>query len=179
MVLSAVNDEVFDHLFHKKRHIHKSNEAFKSLCFRYQPIRAHADHIEEPRKPKICGGILSVEEVGVTRYALVQGHHTGKWSFPKGHANEGELPLACALREIGEEVGIDSLPPPVEYQKVGYGHYYAFTLNERLDLVPRDTNEIMNTAWMSLEEMKALSLNADVSQFVKMRERERDNPRIK
>ena len=172
MVLIATGNVIGDGLFHKKKMTPPVNDAFKSLCFRYHPMKV-IEPIEEPRKPKIYGGIMSVEESdGETRYALVQGHYTGKWSFPKGHSNDGELPLACALREIGEEVGIDSLPAPVEYHKVGYGNYYVFVLHERQELIPRDTHEIMNTAWVTLEEMRNLTLNADVSQFVKMKERD-------
>lgn len=30
----------------------------------------------------------------------------GAWSIPKGEVGEGEEPLACALRELGEELGV-------------------------------------------------------------------------
>jgi predicted NUDIX family NTP pyrophosphohydrolase len=31
----------------------------------------------------------------------------GAWSIPKGEIDEGEEPVACALRELGEELGSD------------------------------------------------------------------------
>jgi predicted NUDIX family NTP pyrophosphohydrolase len=31
----------------------------------------------------------------------------GAWSVPKGEIDEGEEPVACALRELGEELGSD------------------------------------------------------------------------
>jgi predicted NUDIX family NTP pyrophosphohydrolase len=31
----------------------------------------------------------------------------GAWSIPKGEVDEGEEPVACALRELGEELGSD------------------------------------------------------------------------
>ena len=34
----------------------------------------------------------------------------GAWSIPKGEVGEGEEPQACALRELGEELGT---PPPI------------------------------------------------------------------
>jgi len=31
----------------------------------------------------------------------------GAWSIPKGEVDDGEEPVACALRELGEELGSD------------------------------------------------------------------------
>ena len=78
------------------------------------------------RKPKTYGAILKAKEY----YALVQGRYTGKWSFPKGHSNEGENPIDCTIREVAEETGIETLPCPIEYREVGYGNYYVFILKE-------------------------------------------------
>jgi len=157
--------------------------AFQSLSFRGN--KGYSDNlITRPRNKKsvrvegnvssvrTCtyGAILCVKpktESGKMKYALVQGRYTGKWSFPKGHSNEGELPIECALREVGEETGIDKLPDPVEYIQVGYGNYYMFNLDELLPLIPRDTNEIMDTKWVTLEEMEKMSLNADASLYRK------------
>ncbi len=124
--------------------------------------------MEKRCKTNIYGGILIVKGVdGKDRYALVQGRYTGKWSFPKGHWNEGETGLECTIREVGEETGIDELPEPSEYKQCGYGHYYIFNLRKEEALKPRDTKEIMNTRWVTLEEMEELSLNADASYYRK------------
>jgi 8-oxo-dGTP pyrophosphatase MutT (NUDIX family) len=113
------------------------------------------------RKPKTYGAILKAKDY----YALVQGRCTGKWSFPKGHSNEGEEPLECALRELAEETGIDNLPEPYEYVQVGYGKYFIFNLTKYIPLIPRDTQEIMDTKWVTLDEMEKMRLNADASQY--------------
>jgi len=138
-----------------------STNAFHSLYFRYHPFNSS----KPPLKPRvhIYGGILSAQG----RYALVQGRYTEKWSFPKGHVNEGEAPLTCALREIEEETGLTDLPSPQAYQKVGYGHYYLFELEAPMNLAPQDTQEIISTTWATPEDMEHLMLNADVSQFLK------------
>jgi 8-oxo-dGTP pyrophosphatase MutT (NUDIX family) len=138
----------------------ETHNAFKSLCFRGNHMRTW--------KPKIYGGILSVSrEDGQIEYAVVQGSYTGKWSFPKGHSMEGETPLECSLREIGEETGIDELPEPVTYMKVGYGHYYVFHLKDKLPLIARDTHEVINTKWATVDELSTLEVNADVAHYVK------------
>ena len=84
--------------------------AFESLSFRGRNER-----------PKVYGGILRVTQNGREEYALVQGSYTGKWSFPKGHSNEGETPMECTRREVAEEIGMDYLPTPIEYRRFGYG----------------------------------------------------------
>lgn len=125
---------------------------------------------EKKRKTRVYGGILRVRhpiDYTLDRYALVQGRYTGKWSFPKGHSNEGEEPLECTLREIAEETGIEHLPEPVEYLRIGYGNYYVFHLDHMIDLVPRDTHEIVKTVWATIDEMELLSINVDVNRYRK------------
>ena len=108
---------------------------------------------------------------GVDYYALVQGRHTGKWSFPKGHLQHGETGPECALREIAEETGMDE----VDHERsigtlfLHYGTYYLYECSGFDPLLPRDQKEIVHAKWMTLEEMRGASLNADVSQFRKQR----------
>ena len=132
--------------------------AFESLSFRGR---------KQEERPKVYGGILRVTQNGREEYALVQGSYTGKWSFPKGHSNEGETPMECTRREVAEEIGMDYLPTPIEYRRFGYGYYYIFTLSEKCPLIPRDTMEIIDTKWATLEEMESMSLNVDVSRYVR------------
>jgi len=81
--------------------------------------------------------------------------------------------MECTKREIWEETGIENLPDPVEYLRVGYGYYYVFILPSKYNLLAHDTNEIMKTAWVSVEEMKSLELNADVNQYIRNEKRNR------
>ena len=140
------------------------SRAFNSLSFRGN--KGYANNIMTKPKAQTYGAILCIK-CEEPLYALVQGRYTGKWSFPKGHSNEGEHPMECTLREVGEETGIDKLPDPTEYVKMGYGNYFVFNLQEPVPLIPRDKKEIMDTKWVTLEEMGQMSLNADVSMFRK------------
>jgi 8-oxo-dGTP pyrophosphatase MutT (NUDIX family) len=122
-------------------------------------------------KVPIYGGILHTIFEGVDYYALVQGRHTGKWSFPKGHLQLGETGPECALREIAEETGLDEVD---HKRSIGtlflhYGTYYLYECAGFDPLLPRDQKEIIHAKWMTLEEMRGVSLNADVSQFRKQR----------
>ena len=166
------------------------NKAFNSLSFRgkrgyptdvvmkaqkapkKEPTKQKTSNPEDwgkrPFKAATYGAILCIKDTeGADLYALVQGSYTGKWSFPKGHSNEGELPIDCTLREVAEETGIDELPKPTEYLQVGYGNYFVFYLTEPIPLIPRDTHEIMDTKWVTLEEMERMPLNADASLYRK------------
>ena len=122
-------------------------------------------------KVPIYGGILHTVYEGVDYYALVQGRHTGKWSFPKGHLQLGENGPECALREIAEETGMDEVD---HKRSIGtlflhYGTYYLYECAGFDPLLPRDQKEIVHAKWMTLEEMRGVPLNADVSQFRKQR----------
>ena len=145
--------------------------AFRSLSIR----KTVAPRVEKVRA-RVYGGILRVShsDPRQDQYAIVQGRYSGKWSFPKGHSNEGELPLECSLREIEEETGIKSLPDPIETMRFGYGNYHVFSLNEPVPLVPQDTYEIMSATWATIDDMGLLSLNVDVSRFVKMWKKKHD-----
>ena len=145
--------------------------AFRSLSIR----KTVAQRVEKVRA-RVYGGILRVShsDPRQDQYAIVQGRYSGKWSFPKGHSNDGELPLECSLREIQEETGIKSLPDPIETMRFGYGNYHVFSLNEPVPLVPQDTYEIMNAMWATIDDMGPLSLNVDVSRFVKTWKKKHD-----
>jgi len=43
----------------------------------------------------------------------------GAWSIPKGEVEEGEDPLACALRELGEELGASFAFADAELSELG------------------------------------------------------------
>lgn len=43
----------------------------------------------------------------------------GAWSIPKGEVGDGEDPLACALRELGEELGASFSLVPEELIELG------------------------------------------------------------
>lgn len=166
------------------------SSAFKSLSFKgkrgyskpytfkdMSPITECINNCEEfkklmEKKPlpraRIYGAIICCRTANRTSYIMVQGRYTGKWSFPKGHLNKYELPYNCALRELEEETGIRIRREPVKSGRVGYGMYYLFEVSEELPLHPRDSNEIMNTRWVTLEEMNDLSLNSDASAFKRL-----------
>lgn len=49
----------------------------------------------------------------ITRRALTLRSHAGQWALPGGRIDEGEEPQDAALRELGEEVGLDLGPESI------------------------------------------------------------------
>jgi bis(5'-nucleosidyl)-tetraphosphatase len=155
------------------------NKAFNSLSFRgnrgYPTTLKLNFKKQQQNKQDVYGAILYTKDkiTDELLYVLVQGRYTGKWSFPKGHINNGELPIQCALREIEEETGINNLlsisnnTDLLEYKHIYYGNYYLIYLPEKIDLNPRDQNEIIDAKWVTINEMRNMLLNADVNIYIK------------
>lgn len=151
---------------------------FKALLEGKRPsklqFREQKEQKEQKERSKVYGAIIKCSNANRTSYALVQGRYTGKWSFPKGHSDGDESPYQCALREVNEETGITSLPNPIDCLKIGFGNYYLFEVENEYELKPRDTNEIMETRWVTLEEMREMTLNVDASYYRKQLETNRE-----
>ena len=117
---------------------------------------------------KTSGGIIRYcTNYGDYKYALVQGAYTEKWSFPKGHIKEGESEYECCMREVCEETGLDGLPSPTTSLQIGYGYYYVFEMDGEYELHSNDPVEIMDTRWVTMDEMREMSVNTDVSHYVR------------
>lgn len=52
-------------------------------------------------------GIVPLQkQKGIWQVLLIQHSSAGYWGFPKGHADQGELPQATAIRELKEETNL-------------------------------------------------------------------------
>jgi 8-oxo-dGTP pyrophosphatase MutT (NUDIX family) len=94
---------------------------------------------------------------------LIQ-HSAGHWSFPKGHAEKGELPQETASRELTEETGLcikkllSIVPFTEKYSFHSGGVYiekevlYFPALVQGTVLIQAD--EIKSSAWVALPEAR-------------------------
>lgn len=55
-----------------------------------------------------AGGVVYRVRGGHPLYLLIRDSYKN-WGFPKGHLENGEKPEAAAVREVGEETGLDDL----------------------------------------------------------------------
>ena len=62
----------------------------------------------KPREEVSAGGIVFRRDGERTFFLLIRDSYRN-WGFPKGHLEDGEDPASAALREVGEETGLDGL----------------------------------------------------------------------
>lgn len=61
-----------------------------------------------PREEVSAGGIVFRRDGERTLFLLIRDSYRN-WGFPKGHLEQGEAPADAALREVGEETGLEAL----------------------------------------------------------------------
>lgn len=129
-----------------------------------QPFLRRPFRKPRPGYAEVYGAIIHCRATGA--FCFVQGRRTGKWSFPKGHLKESnESPFECVTREVGEEIGYDELPTPLRGMPLRVGYYYMFEVPYEFALAPRDTNEVGEAGWFTLEQMRQMNMNIDASFF--------------
>ena len=99
---------------------------------------------------------------------VIRGRQSGKWSFPKGHGEYRELPIDACIRELKEETGInmEGIIPDDEI-RFRSGTYFVFFVKDRHEIKPEDTNEVMDSMWISLGRLPSLIANKDLTSFCK------------
>jgi 8-oxo-dGTP diphosphatase len=89
----------------------------------------------------------------------------GFWSLPGGHIDEGEDPLAAAIREVQEETGVSITPKDIKLKVVAmHNHidrkelYVAFAFATRITGDPQLTNNTEEGTSHWVEKKKAMKL---------------------
>ena len=83
-----------------------------------------------------------------------------------------ECALDCALRELMEEAGVDLRGHvhrgTIKLSKTRDGknsEYFVFGVGKEIPVRVQDTNEIIDAGWFTVEEMRRMHCNMDVSSF--------------
>jgi phosphohistidine phosphatase SixA/8-oxo-dGTP pyrophosphatase MutT (NUDIX family) len=100
--------------------------------------------------------------------ALIHRPRYDDWSFPKGKAEEGEIDIACAYREVLEETGYESVFGPelgqIQYEFDGatkiVKYWSAQAIGNPSNIM--DSNEVDQLIWVTLDDAKnKLSMDSD------------------
>lgn len=103
------------------------------------------------------------------KFLFVFGTSHFKWSFPKGHIESGETFSQCALRELYEETGINSISlTDASIQRIDDCTYYRVKSAEQLLTKINDTTEVSDVQWLTLEEVMKLPTNSHIKRFVRI-----------
>lgn len=70
-----------------------------------------------------AGGVVYRIQDGRPLYLLIRDSYRN-WGFPKGHIEQGEEPAAAAVREVGEETGLDEVDLRGEIDTIDW--YFRF-----------------------------------------------------
>ena len=108
-------------------------------------------------KPSTAGvAVVAVDEAG--RVFLVRhAYGSGRWSLPGGGLGRREDPLACARREIREELGcaLEHVELAARFDEVLHGTpHRAFVFTARFAGEPRiDCRELIDSGWFALDAL--------------------------
>jgi len=127
-------------------------------------------------KKKVGAGVILISFANhILEFLCVQAA-TGIWSFPKGHPNENESLIDCALRECVEEASLqlhDFKSKHKRWIKILNQIYFIDviedeTITKSMDFHPKDKHEIQVCKWCTLEFLLTQDLNWALQQVVKV-----------
>lgn len=100
--------------------------------------------------------VIGTDDEG--RVLLVRhGYGSGRWALPGGGLRRNEDPLACARREMREELGcgLEDVRLAVQFEEVLRGApHRAFVVTARFAAEPRaDGREVIETGWFALDAL--------------------------
>lgn len=88
----------------------------------------------------------------------------GRWTFPKGHVEEGEAAFAAARRELAEEIGLDKVELTTrlgesehEFEKDGETvrkrtEWFLVEAEPEAEIHAKDTEHVKEAAWVGADD---------------------------
>jgi 8-oxo-(d)GTP phosphatase len=123
---------------------------------------------------RAAGGVVWRPAGGGVEICLVHRERYDDWSLPKGKLEEGEHPLAAAVREVAEETGVHAVPqvrlPGVRYTvREGFPKtvdYWSMRYASEEPALVAESDEVNATRWLSVDDALALLTYSHDTQVV-------------
>ena len=110
------------------------------------------------RRPTAGVSVIGLDERGQV-FLVRHSYGSRHWALPGGGLGRGEEPLACARREMREELGceIERVERAAEFEERLFGApHHAFVFTAHFVGEPRaDGREIIETGWFAREDFPA------------------------
>lgn len=118
-----------------------------------------------------AGGVVYKQEKNNEPTHVLLIYRRGVWDLPKGKIEEGETVKDCAVREVSEEIGLQT-PPEIDFTLADTYHEYeqdgirfgktTHWFGMRLDSMPEEgfkpetEEDIEEVRWVSLSKAKRI-----------------------
>ena len=131
-----------------------------------------------------AGGVAFRKRAGLVEIALISVGDEHRWQLPKGLVDKGESTQAAAVREVGEEAGLETESvqqiDKIEYWYVAkhtperariHKYVYFYLLVYKSGDVADHDSEVNEARWVSIEDaIEMLAFNSEKQVVEKARE---------
>jgi ADP-ribose pyrophosphatase YjhB (NUDIX family) len=184
------NDKTLVLTTDSETYINDNPEAEQFIPFSGATLRSFTQAIQQIGKPGIRGAIIEDASAAelvtqlqamfppvVAAGGLVENEHgeilmifrRGKWDLPKGKLDEGENIEDCAIREVEEETGLESLTLSDKIcdtfhiylenkeQRLKHTSWYKMRGSSTQKLKPQKEEDILEAKWVNEENLPSLA----------------------
>ncbi len=126
-----------------------------------------------------CGAVIYRKVQGRVLFLILKHANGNHWSLAKGHTESGESEIQTALREIDEETGLRVKLRPGFREVIRYSPspnvektVVFFLAKAKSKKVRPQESEILNTAWLELDDALRLITHKDTAEVLRRAQRQ-------
>ena len=113
------------------------------------------------------------KEILIQKRAACKKSYPNKWDMGcSGHIISGETPLEGAIREIKEELGIETNKEDYKYifeyvfdSTHEIGETFLLKINKSIDEIKIDESEVSEVKWVDIDELKDIVISDDFAPY--------------